>query len=168
MNIVRKIEKVAILFIVNKMLRGTHAFNAKRKLLNFCDGVIIEDGSRIVTPIHLPVLSTLYIGKDCWIGRDFFLEGNGEVVIGANCDLAANIVCATGSHEIGSETRRAGEGFNGKIIIGNGSWIGTRTVLLPNIEIGSGCVVGAAAVVTKNLETNAVYVGSPAKKIRNL
>lgn len=168
MNVLKKIKKICVLAIVNTVCAGTHFYGIKRKLLNSCDGIAIGSNTKIVTPIHIPWWSILHIGDDCWIGRDFTLEGNGEVYIGDRCDLAPNVTCATGSHAIGGENRRAGEGFNGIIRIGNGSWVGTRALLLPNTAVGNSCVVGAASVVTKDLESNCVYAGSPARRMRNL
>lgn len=168
MNILKGIKKKIILIVINRVLCGTHFFELKRKLLNQCEGVLVGEGTKIVAPIHFPRLCRLEIGGNCWIGHDFTLEGNGETYIGNNCDLAPNVVCVTGSHVIGNSTRRAGEGFNGKIVIGNGVWIGTRVIILPDIEIGDSVVVGAAANVTQNLVSNGIYVGNPAKRIRDL
>jgi maltose O-acetyltransferase len=41
-------------------------------------------------------------------------------------------------------------------------------VILPSVTIGPGCIVGAGAVVTKDLEPNGVYVGVPARRVREL
>lgn len=168
MNVLRKMEKILILFVINNLLRGTHAFKAKRTLLNLCNGVDVKEGSKIVTPIHLPVMSTLCIGHDCWIGRDFSFEGNGEVVIGDRCDIAPQVTFLTGSHEIGSAERRAGEGYNGKIEVGDGTWIGSRAVILPNVYIEKGNVIGSSTTITKNTKENCVYAGNPGKVIREL
>lgn len=52
------------------------------------------------------------------------------------------------------------------IRIGKGSWIGTNSVIIGNIEIGKGCVIGANSVVTKSIPDYSVAVGSPAKIIK--
>ncbi len=166
MNIFKKIKKILTLCFVNTFCTGTHAWAFKRNLLNGCAGIEIGKNTKIVSPIIIPWYSTLKIGNNCWIGRNFTLEGNGDVIIGDNCDLAPCVTCVTGSHKIGDATRRAGEGFNCKVSVGNGTWIGTRSVLLPNVSVGNGVVVGACSVVTKDLEDDAVFAGSPARKIR--
>lgn len=53
----------------------------------------------------------------------------------------------------------------GKVIIGNNVFIGAETVVLPNVTIGDNVVIGANSTVTKNLASNGVYAGSPAKFI---
>ena len=64
--------------------------------------------------------------------------------------------------------RRAGVGFNGIIRIDNGSWIGSRTILLPRSIVKKGTIVGAGSIVTKELDENCIYVGAPAKAIKKL
>lgn len=56
----------------------------------------------------------------------------------------------------------------GEIIIGNNVFIGTNSTIMPNVTIGNNVVVAAGSVVTKNLESNYVYGGIPAKKIKNI
>lgn len=168
MNILKKVKKSILLFIINTILKGTHFFRIKRTLLNQCEGVLIGKNTKVVAPIYIPVYSNLEIGENSWIGKNFSLEGNGKVVIGNYCDLGPSVTCVTGSHKIGKKDRRAGEGYNGIVSIGDGTWIGTRSILLVNSTVGRGCVVGAASVITKDTEENRVYVGCPAKSIRCL
>jgi acetyltransferase-like isoleucine patch superfamily enzyme len=49
--------------------------------------------------------------------------------------------------------------------IGDGSFIGTRVVILPNVRIGRCCVIGAGSVVTRDVPDYAVAVGAPARVI---
>ncbi|WP_419168988.1 acyltransferase [Halobacteriovorax sp.] len=46
------------------------------------------------------------------------------------------------------------------------SIIGANTTLLPGIEIGENAMVGAGSVVTKNVKSNYIVAGNPAKFIR--
>jgi len=41
-------------------------------------------------------------------------------------------------------------------------------IILPGVTIESGCVIGVGSIVTKNCEANGVYVGNPAKRVKNL
>lgn len=50
--------------------------------------------------------------------------------------------------------------------IGSDVWIGAQCVIRSGVKIGHGAVVGANSVVTKDIEPYAIYVGSPARKIR--
>ena len=52
------------------------------------------------------------------------------------------------------------------ILIKEGSWIGTNSVIIGNITIGKGSVVAANSVVTKDVPDYAVVGGVPAKIIK--
>lgn len=53
----------------------------------------------------------------------------------------------------------------GKVKIGNNVFIGAETVVLPNVTIGDNVIVGANSTVTKDLASDGVYVGSPARYV---
>ena len=53
-------------------------------------------------------------------------------------------------------------------LIGDGVFIGTAAVLGPNIKIIPGCIIGANSFVNKSCLERGVYVGNPAKCIREL
>ena len=53
------------------------------------------------------------------------------------------------------------------VVIGEGSWIGTKAVIVGDVKIGRHCVIGASSVVTKDIPDYSIAVGSPAKVIRH-
>jgi acetyltransferase-like isoleucine patch superfamily enzyme len=53
----------------------------------------------------------------------------------------------------------------GKIEVGDNSFIGINTTILPGVSIGENCVIGAGSVVTKDIPANSIAVGVPAKVI---
>ncbi len=52
-----------------------------------------------------------------------------------------------------------------KIELGEDVWLGCNVIVLKGVRIGDGAVVAAGAVVTKNIPTNEIWGGVPAKKI---
>jgi len=52
------------------------------------------------------------------------------------------------------------------IVIGDHVWIGSHVIILKGVTIDKGAVVAAGAVVTKNVPSNCVVAGVPAKIIR--
>ncbi len=126
----------------------------------------IGEGTRIVGPVYCT--GKLVIGNNCWIGKNFTVNGNGTVNIGSDCDIAPEVTFQTRSHKIGSHSRRAGEGYNADITVSNGCWLGVRSTVLGGIKIGDGSVVAACACVTKNVDSDTLIGGVPAKVIRNL
>ena len=50
--------------------------------------------------------------------------------------------------------------------IGTRCFIGVNTVIMCGIRIGDNCVIGAGAIVTKDVPSNCILAGNPAKIIR--
>jgi len=164
---IKKVLRVLALFIINSFLSTTKYFAFKNFLLKI-GGISVGKNSRIVGPIEMGTVADLTIGSNTWIGSGLKIYGNGKVRIGDNCDLAPDVAFVTGSHEIGDSDRRAGKGTSFIIEIHHGCWIGARVTIAGNIIINSGAVVGTSALVNKNVESNTVVGGVPAKKIKQL
>ncbi len=52
------------------------------------------------------------------------------------------------------------------ITVGNNVFIGTRSIIMPGVNIGNNVVIAAGSVVAKDLPDNGVYGGVPAKLIK--
>ena len=84
------------------------------------------------------------------------------ISIGDDVVLAPNVTIL--AHDASSNVARCGTKL-GKVSIGNNVFIGTRSVVLCNVRIGDNVVVGAGSVVSKDLPSDGVYAGVPAKRI---
>lgn len=141
--------------------------NAKRaKLLSylgypqFSEGFIGPD-VEIVSP------ESIIFSEGCFLNRGVFID-YGEVVLGKNVFIGQRTMIITVTHELADSNRRAGPGIVKPVRIGDGTWIGAGVIVLPGVTIGEGCVIGAGSVVTKDCAPNGLYVGSPAKLVRQL
>lgn len=84
------------------------------------------------------------------------------ITIGDNVTISTNVTILT--HDASPNVVGCGTKL-GKVKIGSNVFIGTRAVVLCNVKIGDNVVVGAGSVVTRDLPGDAVYAGSPARKI---
>lgn len=55
---------------------------------------------------------------------------------------------------------------NAKVIIDEGTWIGTKVSIIGSVRIGKHCVIGANSVVTKDIPDYSVAAGIPCKVIK--
>lgn len=55
---------------------------------------------------------------------------------------------------------------NSRVLIEEGSWLGTNVVVIGNVRIGKNCVIGANSVVTKDIPDYCVAAGIPCKVIK--
>lgn len=54
------------------------------------------------------------------------------------------------------------------IEIGNNVYIGTGAYIMPGVKVGDNCIIGARALVTKDIPSDSVAVGIPAKVIESI
>ena len=164
-RIIKKLYRNVLWFLVNHFFVGTGYFEIKRKCM-IALGYDIGNGTKIVGPIFCT--GNLIVGNNCWIGRNFTVNGNGTVIIENCVDIAPNVSFITGGHKIGNISRRAGNGESYSIRICDGCWIGARSTLVGNITVGLGVVVAACSCVVKSIASNNLVGGVPAKVIREL
>ena len=162
---INRIHKRLCFFLINHILAGTGCWELKRLLLNSL-GNSIGEGCKVVAPVICT--GKLIVGANCWIGRDFCVNGNGTVTIGANCDIAPNVSFQTGGHLIGDESRRAGRGVKFDFHVGDGVWIGARATFLNGVTVGDGSVIAACACVANDTPPNTLCGGVPARVIKSL
>lgn len=167
MALVHKFKFYLYLWLVNVPLHGSHFFRLKRYLLTQV-GIKIGIATKVVGPIKVTSAASLVIGSGCWIGENFQVYGDGKVVIGNQNDFGPEVTFLTGSHEIGPSSRRAGKGVNETFQVGNGNWVGAKSVFIKGASVSSGIVIGARSLINKDCESNSVYVGSPIRKLRLL
>ncbi len=55
----------------------------------------------------------------------------------------------------------------GKVVIGNNVFIGADAIILPGVTIGDNVIIGAGTLVNKDIPSNVVVVGIPAKIIKS-
>ncbi|KAG2187800.1 hypothetical protein INT44_005490 [Umbelopsis vinacea] len=79
-----------------------------------------------------------------------------------------NVQVYTATHPVDAVERCSGVEYAKEITIGNMCWIGGGAILCPGVKIGDRSVVAAGAVVTKDVPSDVVVGGNPAKIIKHL
>jgi acetyltransferase-like isoleucine patch superfamily enzyme len=98
------------------------------------------------------------------------LYGGGGLQIGPYCNIAAHVVLATVQHSPlihEGKPMAIAPGSSGPITLEEDIWIGTNASVTPNTFVAKGCIIGANAVVTRDTEPFGLYVGVPAKRLRD-
>lgn len=112
--------------------------------------------------------SRVSIGPASWVNRGCHFDAHAQITIGRDVDVGMEVMFCTSSHHPGPPTKRAGDYTGASIVIGDGTWIGTRAVILPGVTVAEGCVIAAGAVVARDCASHGFYAGVPARRVRDL
>ena len=108
------------------------------------------------------------MGTGVFVNFGCYFDTVADIVIGDHVFIADHVRLLTSTHDIGPSGHRAGALRGESVTIGRGAWIGSGVVVMPGVHIGAGCIIGANSVVTRDCEPDGVYVGSPARRRREL
>lgn len=102
-----------------------------------------------------------------WGGCDFGSEPY-LITLGNRVRLSFDVTLIT--HDGGTWAFRDQEKYKdvikyGKISIGDDTFVGAKSIIMPGVTIGKRCVIGAGSIVTKNIPDGMVACGVPARII---
>lgn len=110
--------------------------------------------------------ANLIIGDNVYVNAGVGIAANKEIVIGDNVKIGPRTsIFDSNYHRMDSTDK--GE-LSKSITIGNNVWIGADCTILPGVTIGDNSVIAAKSTVNRNVPTNVLAGGSPAKVIREL
>jgi acetyltransferase-like isoleucine patch superfamily enzyme len=122
-------------------------------------------------------------GKVLFVGRNFHSLIDGNLILGERCALGHDVriinhfpivigddfIGSTGLHlETGAHDPITMEPTPRSIQIGNRVWCGINVTILAGVTIGDDVVVGAGSLVCRDIPSNSIAVGVPAKVIKPL
>ena len=106
------------------------------------------------------------IGENFYANHNLIILDPGKVEFGDNVFIGPNCAFYTPEHPLDAETRNKGLEYAKPIKVGNNVWLGGNVVVLGGVTIGDNSVIGAGSVVTKDIPSNSIAVGNPAKVIK--
>ena len=114
------------------------------------------------TDIEDLVARGLKVGSNCSFQYGVKIDESHcwHIQIGNNVTLGPRVMIL--AHDA-SMKRYLGYTKIGKVKIGNNVFIGAGTIVLPNSSIGDNTIIGAGSIITKDIPSNVVAAGNPAK-----
>jgi acetyltransferase-like isoleucine patch superfamily enzyme len=99
-----------------------------------------------------------------------YLDADGGLEIGSDVSIAHGTTIMTTEHdyEFSGGTMRDVPVKPAAVKIGNDVWIGAGVKILAGVNIGDHVVVGAGAVVTRDIPSDSIAVGVPARVVKSL
>lgn len=112
--------------------------------------------------------SEIKIGRDTSIVKLLLVSLEPyKITIGENCMISYDVeIRNTDSHMIYSTLNKERINYGKEVVIGNNVWIGTRTMILKGVKIGDNSIIAAGSIVNKDINSNVIAAGVPAKEIK--
>ncbi len=120
-------------------------------------GVVIKPRANIKYPWRLKV------GDFSWIGEGAWIDNLADVSIGSNACISQEAYLLTGNHDYKSVKFTL---ITGDIVLGDGAWVGARSIVCPGRRMGRNAVLSAGSVLTRDAEENGIYAGNPATLVK--
>lgn len=124
---------------------------------------VIQDNKK-----RIPELS---IGSNTNIEQNVHIVCHSRIRIGDNVSITGNCAIVDVTHpysEVGNPVKIGAriQDDDSFVEIGDGTWIGYGSVILPNVRIGKYVVIGANSVVVRDVPDHTIVAGTPAREIK--
>jgi maltose O-acetyltransferase len=154
---------IKVIFRLRRWWEHVHVSHYKKQLGKCGKNVNLNYYTTIISP------SGLEIGNNCLIAEYTTIFAGLGVSIGDNTMVSAGCCISSINHEITSRNRYASqEGKSAPVKIGNNVWIGMNACILPGVTIGDNSIIGAGSVVIRSIPSNEIWVGNPARRVKNI
>lgn len=117
---------------------------------------------------------SIKIGDNCKFGEYFHITSCNRITVGNGLLTGRFVVISDNSHGSLSEAHSMIPPIDrpleskGEIVIGNNVWLGDKVTVLAGVHIGDNVIIGANSVVTKDIPSNSMAAGVPAKVLKQL
>lgn len=122
----------------------------------------------IEPPIYFDYGYNTTFGKNCYMNYGCTILDVNKVTIGDNVMFGPNAGVYTATHPTSAKERISGAEYGLPIKIGHNCWIGANAVICPGVTIGDNVVVAAGAIVTRDVPSDVVVTGNPARVLKKL
>ena len=158
---------------LNEALRITHKINNEfhtpdeiQELFAKLTNSELNETLNVIPPFNTDFGKNIHIGQRVFINSGCKMQDQGGIYIGNDVLIGHNACLLTLNHEMEPENRA--DMHPKPIHIEDKAWLGSNVTVLPGVTIGEGAIVAAGAVVTKDVESNTIVGGVPAKIIKRI
>ncbi|CUP87782.1 sugar O-acetyltransferase [Clostridium baratii] len=162
---------------INKILENTLKLTSQlntgyktpeevRNILTEITGSKINDSIQVLTPFNTDFGRNIRIGNGVFINKSCMFVDLGGIELEDNVLIGPEVKILSVNHPLDPKNRRGV--ILKSVKIRRNAWLGAGVTVCPGVTIGENSVIGAGSVVTKDVPSNTVYAGVPAKFIKSI
>lgn len=139
-------------------------FHAWRNFLLRCFGAVLGRGCHIYPKARIWAPWNLTCGDVVAVADEAIIYNPERVQLGSHSTISQQAYLCGASHD---PNHPAFPLVAAPINVGAYAWVCARATVQLGVHVGEGAVLGLGAVATKDLEPWSIYVGIPARKIKD-
>lgn len=150
--------------LVSRLNSGEKSEEEVRDLLSQITGRAIDPSLWLIPPFYTDFGRNIHFGKNVFVNSTCTFMDRGGIYIDDEVFIGPKVNLITINHDINPFNRNTT--ICKPIHIEKRVWIGVAATILPGVRIGENSIIGANAVVTKDVPSNTIVGGNPAKVIK--
>jgi acetyltransferase-like isoleucine patch superfamily enzyme len=156
---------MAITAAINRLAFGDA--EQVRTLFSELVGKPVDDSFVLIPPFYATGGAHTRIGRNVFVNQNCTFYDLGGLDIADDVMIGPNVSLITSGHPLEPSQRRAGVVAK-PIVIGKNVWVAAGVTIIGGVTVGENSVVAAGSVVTKDVPSNTLVGGNPAKVIRSI
>jgi acetyltransferase-like isoleucine patch superfamily enzyme len=138
-----------------------------RTLFSDLIGKKVDDSFFLVPPFYTTGGVDITVGRNVFINQNCTFYDLGGLEIADDVMIGPNVNIITSGHPLEPSQRR-GCVIAKPIVIERNVWIAAGATIIGGVTVGENSVVAAGCVVTKDVPSNTLVGGNPARVIRSI
>ncbi|WP_294964464.1 sugar O-acetyltransferase [uncultured Flavobacterium sp.] len=136
-----------------------------RALFSELIGKQVDEKFMLIPPFYATGGQQTSVGRNVFINQNCTFYDLGGLTIGDDVMIGPNVNIITSGHPI-EPSQRHSVTIGKPIVVQRNVWIAAGATIIGGVTIGENSVIAAGSVVTKDVPSNVVVAGNPAKVIR--
>ncbi|AEL27285.1 sugar O-acetyltransferase [Cyclobacterium marinum] len=140
-----------------------HTYNIVKKLFNR-----VGKDFGLEPPFFCDYGYNISVGDQVFFNFNCVLLDITPIKIGNRSMFGPGVHIYSATHPLDAKTRSSLLEFGKPVTIGDDVWVGGGAIICPGVNIGDRSIVAAGAVVTRDVPTDVIVGGNPARIIKDI
>src|SRR6202453_2862044 len=138
-----------------------------RVLFSELIGKKVHESFSLIPPFYTSGGDEIRVGRNVFVNQNCTFYDLGGLDIADDVMIGPNVSIITSGHPLEPSLRRTTT-IGKPVVIERNVWIAAGAIIIGGVTVGENSVVAAGSVVTRDIPSNTLVGGNPAKIIRSI